>query len=142
MPFFKKRRRSPAGPNKNQKKIMRGQEASRMAHSAGVMGEKFPSVNQLSILLDFMTPQQYLIDQQTRVLTPADPCDLLVPCPGRCAGEGSFDLLGKIKSVVDSRSTHSESSGVCRQPLYPGSPDLCGSHLRCKIEVSYLPEEE
>jgi hypothetical protein len=140
--FFKpKRRRTAAGPNKNQKKVLRSQEADNMARTVGVMGQRFPSVQKLTIHLDFLTPQQHLLDQQTRVVTPQDVCDFSVPCPGRC-GHGSFDLAGKVRSVIESHQSRTESSGTCMEPLYLGSKDVCGSSLRCRMEVSYTPTAE
>lgn len=137
MPFYKKRRRAPAGPNKNEKKVMRGQADARIARTAGVLGQRFPSLQALTIQLDFITPQQQLMDQQSRAYGPEDVCDFQAACPGRCNGQGSFDLAGKIESTINSRQENAQAAGTCQEPLYPGSPERCGMQLRCRIEAAY-----
>ncbi len=136
---YKPKRRRPSGPNKNQKKVQRDQEASDQTRAAGLLSQVFPSVEKLTVHLDFLTPQQHLMDQQKRVFTPADVCDFSVPCPGRC-GHGSFNLSAKVKSVIDSRETRSEGNGTCMEPTFLGAKELCDFRLRCRIEVDYLPE--
>lgn len=136
-PFF--RRRSRSGPNKNEQKVLRGKEAANRTRLAGLLGQRYPSVERLSVQLDFISPQGHSIDHQTRIFWPSDTCDFSVPCPGRCSG-GSYDLAAKIRPVVEGRETLSESSGLCQEPLYGGSPDTCGFRLKCRIEVRYLPQ--
>jgi len=136
--FYKPKRRKAPGPSKNEMKVRRGMEADQMTRSAGVMKDRFPAVQKLSIQLDFLTPQGHLMDQQTRVFTPADACDFAVPCPGRC-GRGSFDLAAKVRVVLESRQGRSDSSGTCAETLYPGSKEICGSQLRCRMEAAYTP---
>ncbi len=131
---FKKKRRAPAGPNKNEQKVMR----EKMARSIGPLRERYPSVQKLTVDLEFRTPQQHLMDNQTRVYTPGDQCDFTVPCPGRC-GHGSFDLAGKIKSVIEGGETSSESRGTCMETLFDGSKEPCGFELRCRIRTVYGP---
>ncbi|MEK7288313.1 MAG: hypothetical protein AAB091_07130, partial [Elusimicrobiota bacterium] len=87
---------------------------------------------------DFITPQQYPLESQTRVFGPADACDFLVPCPGRCAGEGSFDLTDKIRLAIEARRQNGEEKGVCGESIALGSPDACGLQMRCTIETAYL----
>jgi hypothetical protein len=136
--FFKpRRRRTKPGPNKNEQKVMRGQESERQARSAGLLRDRFPAAERLQVHLDFFTPQQQLLDQQTRTFSASDVCDFQVPCPGRCGGRGSFDLAGKIKTVIDSRQPRAEGTGVCREQLFAGSADVCGFRLHCKIDVDY-----
>lgn len=136
--FFKKRR-GPQGPNKNEQKVRRGQEASDRARRNGVLSQNLPSVERLCVQLDFLGAQNQPIDQQSRVFGPTDVCDFSVSCPGRC-GTGAFDLAAKIQAVVEARQTLSESSGLCKVPLFAGSPDACGLQLKCRIEVRYFPE--
>lgn len=128
--FFKPRRRRPSGPNKNQKKVMRGE-----SHH-GLLKERFPAVEHLSVELEFMTPRQELIDKEVRELGPDDPLDVTAPCPGRC-GRGSFDVAAKVRSLVEARETQGEAAGVCREVLYPGSAEACEVRLRCRIRVDY-----
>jgi hypothetical protein len=137
--FFKKRRRGPAGPNKNEQKVMRARSAENRARAGGLMGQNFPAVKKLTIRLEFTTPQQHLMDSKTLTLGPSDPCDFTAACPGRC-GSGSFDFSAKVRSVVEGRQSSGESAGVCREPLYPGAADICGLRLQCRIEASYAPE--
>ncbi|MEK7656404.1 MAG: hypothetical protein AAB412_01480 [Elusimicrobiota bacterium] len=136
--FFKKRR-GPQGPNKNEQKVRRGQEAADRARRNGALSQHHPSVERLSVQLNFLGAQNQPIDQQTRVFGPSDVCDFSVPCPGRC-GTGAFDLAAKIQAVVETRQALSESSGLCKVPLFAGSPDACGLQLKCRIEVRYFPQ--
>jgi hypothetical protein len=135
--FFK--RRAKPGINKNDQKVQRGKEAVGRGRAAGSLGYRYPLVERLSVTLDFITPQNQSVDQQTRVFGPLDGCEFSVPCPGRC-GCGSYDLAAKIKAVIDAGEKASESSGICKEPLYSGSPDICGLKLQCKIEIRYLPQ--
>jgi hypothetical protein len=139
-PFHKKRRQPRPGPNKNQKKVMRGQEAGQLAHSAGLLRDQFPAVDQLAIQLEFITPQHDLFEKESRVFGPSDVCDLSVPCLGRCEGRGQFDLAGRIRSLVESRQTRADSSGICQQSPLAGSTTLCGFRLNCRIEIAYRAE--
>ncbi len=129
---FKKKRRPAPGPSKNEEKVMR----ERMARSVGSLRERYPSVQRLTVELQFFTPQQHLLDSQTRAFSPADQCDFTVACPGRC-GRGSFDLAAKIKSVIEGGETHSESKGVCMETLFDGSKDPCSIELRCRIKTVF-----
>ena len=136
--FFKKRR-GPQGPNKNEQKVRRGQDAADHARRTGALSQHHPSVERLCVQLNFLGAQNQPIDQQTRVFGPSDICDFSVPCPGRC-GTGAFDLAAKIQAVVETRQALSESSGLCKVPLFAGSPDACGLQLKCRVEVRYFPQ--
>jgi hypothetical protein len=136
-PFFKKRRRGNAGPNKNEKKVRRAQDATRLGDSLGLIQDAFPQVQSLTLQLEFITPENQLMDEETRTLAPTDPCDFSAPCPGRCGGSTPFDFSGKVKAMVNNRQTEGEANGTCQQPLYAGSPDVCGMRLKCSIEASY-----
>lgn len=131
--FFKKRAR-PSGPNKNEQKVMRNQGAGR----TGPLAQAYPGVANLSIKLQFIGPQQQVIDSQERAFGPSDPCDLSVPCPGRC-GSGAFDLAAKIAAVIEGRQDAADAGGVCQEPLYAGSAEMCGLRLQCRIQISYQP---
>jgi hypothetical protein len=129
---FKKKRRAAPGPSKNEKKVMR----EKLARAAGTLREVYPSVQSLTVDLEFFTPQHHSLERQTRSFSPSDLCDFVVRCPGRC-GQGSFDLSAKLKSVIESRQTASESKGVCMEPLFDGSKEPCGFELRCSIKAVY-----
>ena len=139
-PFFKKRRRGNPGPSKNEKKLMRAENASREANALGAIQERFPHVQSVTLQLDFMTPEQQILDQEVRELAASDPCDFTAACPGRCGGVATFDFSAKVTSILQSRQPAGQANGTCQQPLYAGSPDVCGLQLRCKIEADYLPE--
>lgn len=134
--YFKKRR-GPSGPSKNELKARR----SRDSGPGDTLGGLFPTVRQLTIRLEFTTPEGHPFGSSSRALGPADPCDLSVPCPGRC-GTGSFNLATKVGAVVEAKELLSESSGTCQEPLYAGAASVCGLQLRCRLEAAYLPAEE
>lgn len=133
--YFKKRR--PVGPSKNEEKIQRSREAEARERSAGRLSDIFPLVERLSVRLELLSPQNApLAEVETRSFGPGDKCDFSVPCPGRC-GQGSFNLAAKLQAVVESREGTSQSSGTCQEPLYVGSPDVCGVKLSCQIQIQY-----
>ncbi|MBI4676288.1 MAG: hypothetical protein HY748_01760 [Elusimicrobia bacterium] len=136
-PFYKKRRNT--GPSKNDLKVQRNLESERLARSGDTLARRFPSVQRLSIRLEITGPQKQLLAAETRVFGPADRCGFEVACPGRCGG-GRFDLDAKVVAVLSARQTASESSGVCQNPIYAGSSDVCGCRLACAIEAAYRPE--
>ena len=137
--FFKKRR-GRSGPNKNEKKVRRAHEAANADRAAGLVGVRYPGIERLSVQLVFLDSRQNVLAQETRTFDSRDACNFSVNCPGRC-GVGSFDLAAKIDLVVAAKETLSESSGKCQKPLYLGSPEACGCELKCKLEISYFPEE-
>jgi hypothetical protein len=65
-----------------------------------------------------------------------DEADFRVDCPASC-GDGRMDLEAKIKDVVGRKQTDADARGKCNRILYPGSPDICGTELRCHIKVAY-----
>lgn len=135
--FYKKRRNT--GPSKNDLKVQRNMESARLSRSGDTIGRRFPTVQRVSIRLEIMGPQGQLLSEETRVFSPADRCGFEVQCPGRCGG-GRFDLEAKLAAVLNSRETASESSGVCQNPIYAGSSEVCGCRLSCKIEAAFKPE--
>ncbi len=136
--FFKKRR-GKGGPSKNEQKVARGREAANRTRMAGTVGQRFPALERLTVKLEFISPQGQTVDTQSRGLGPDDAYEFSVPCPGRC-GQGSYDLAAKIQAVIEAREGMSESSGQCRVPTYPGSPEVCGYQLKCRIEATYFPQ--
>lgn len=134
--YFK--RRPAPGPSKNEQKVSSRRDADSRAKSAEALGHRYPTVQKMTIKLQFVSPQQHVIDQQTRAYNPQDQYDFSVPCPGRC-GDGAFDLAAKIDGIVEKREPMSESSGACQKPLYAGAAEVCGLQLKCRIEVQYLP---
>ena len=135
--FFKHRHKP--GPSKNEVKVQRAQDAARRARSAGRLQDRFPEVEHLRVLLELLSPQGSPLGREVREYGPEDVVDFAVPCPGRCGSTGSFDLATKIGAVITALETSSESSGVCQEPLYAGSPDPCGTKLVCRVEASYAP---
>lgn len=133
--YFKKRR--PVGPSKNEEKLQRNREAEARERNLGRLVDQFPQVEQMTIHLDLLSPQQHsLAEPETRVFKSEDRVDLSVPCPGRC-GQGSFNLAGKVTALVEGHETKAEASGICQEPLFAGASDVCGVRLACKIEVQY-----
>ena len=104
------------------------------------MAGKFPAVESLNLRLDFTTPQRQALDGETRVLGPSDACDFTAPCPGRCGGYGVFDFTPAFTSAIASKRSSADANGTCQQPLFPGSPEACGMHLSCRMNVVYRPE--
>jgi hypothetical protein len=138
--YFKKRRRTPAGPNKNEQKVQRRLQSENREQSADTLQGRYATVQQLSIHLVLLTPQHQTLNEEKRVYGAEDVIDLAVPCAGRC-GAGSFNLQAKVDSVIGSRQTVSDSSGKCQEPLYGGSSEICGCELKCKMEIVYTPED-
>jgi hypothetical protein len=134
--FFKKRSAAP-GPNKNEAKVMRGRESAAQARSTASLASRFPNVSRLSIHLEFVSNHGALLGDETRSFGAQDGCKFVAPCPGQC-GVGSFDLNAKIEAVLGSHQSKAEASGTCQEPLYAGSPDLCGTILKCRIDASYI----
>lgn len=130
--FFKKRRWSP-GPSKNEKKVMRGQE---LRSQPSRLQERFPSLQRMTLSLRFLGDQEQVLGEETREFRPMDACDLSAQCRGLCGG-AAFDLETKIGEMVEARETLHEFSGKCAAQQL-GSPDPCGSELRCRIDLVYL----
>jgi hypothetical protein len=135
--YFKRKHRP--GPSKNELKVQRGIAAEDRARNTRFLKDLYPSVQRLSIQLEFISREGQPFDQQKRDFGPSSPCDFAVPCPGRC-GVGSFDLAAKVALVVESKQAVSESTGICQEPLFAGATEVCGFQLRCRIEIAYFPE--
>lgn len=137
MAQFRKRRIN-AGPNKNEEKVRRAQEAANQGRASGRVRDRFPDVERLSFTFTSTNPQSGASETHTRALGPDDACALTVPCPGRC-GRGVFDVSEKAAAAVAARQTAAEASAVCAEELFAGLPDTCGTKLVCLLEVTYRP---
>ena len=133
-----RKRRTNAGPNKNEEKIRRSLEAESRARQAGLLRDRFPGVAGLTLNLTSTNPQSGLADSEVRAIAPDGVCELTVPCPGRC-GRGTFDLGEMVKAAVEARNPSAEASAVCQEPYVPGLPDICGVKLACRLEARYIP---
>ena len=138
MAFYGKRRK-PAGPSKNEQKIQRNEAEARRA--GGRLAQQFPTVERITIALQFLGPQGQVLGEEKRVFKVTDAPDFSASCPGRCGG-GKFNLEAKVASVVEARQPAAEANGTCQEPLYAGAAEVCGTRLQTKIEVAYLPEPE
>jgi hypothetical protein len=139
-PFYKKRRRTgPSGPNKNELKVIRRNEADHRESARRPLGEAFHGVQKISLHMEFLTPQSQILDEQTRAFTANDFPNFLVECMGRCSGDGLFDLTPKIETAVAAREHRLQTSDICGHRIYPGSPDICGFRLQSKIDIAYTP---
>ena len=133
-----KKRKGFTGPNKNQEKVMRAEEAERRVRSAGIMGPRFPLVKRLNLHLVFLNSQQHVLDEKRFSLGPLDSCDFKTSCPGRC-GVGSFDVDTVIETAVEARQAATESSLKCLESLFAGSPEKCGCELKIKLDIGFVP---
>lgn len=129
--YFKKRKKG-TGPNKNEQKVMRGNQAR------SPLGSRFPSVKQLRVHLVFLDAQQNILDEKNLTLAPGDSCFDVESCPGRC-GKGSFNFSPRIDTAVKAGLPVVESSEKCAQALYANSPDVCGCEAKCRMEFDYFP---
>src|SRR5262249_46072622 len=101
-----------AGPSKNEQKVQREREQEDRLRSAGTLGTRFPSVEHLTVKLEFRGPQQQVLGSEARDFRPQDSCNFSAACPGQC-GVGSFNLEAKIEKVIEGREIRSEGSGKC-----------------------------
>ncbi|MBI4377063.1 MAG: hypothetical protein HY549_11510 [Elusimicrobia bacterium] len=130
MASFGKRRPKP-GPSKNEQKALRTERA----RLAALLKDRYPSLQRLTIQLEFLTPQKQSFDRQKRELSPDSVCDLSVPCPG--CNSGSFDLAAKVQAVIVAHEALSESGGICQERAFAEAKAICGFELRCRIEALY-----
>lgn len=135
--FFKKRRKN-AGPNKNEEKVQRAADALSRESAGGVLGARFPFVKRLKIALQFLSPQQQLLEEKVMDIKANDPYRFDAACPGRC-GNGRFDFSEAVANAVNRRRNLTESGGVCPQPLFAGAAQTCGCQAKCRIEIDFLP---
>ena len=136
--FYRKKKRN-TGPSKNDEKVQRSKEAERLSGSGNSLGARYPSLQGLSIRLEFLSPHGASLGEETRSFKPNDACDFAAPCPGQC-GVGDFDLVKKIDAMVAAGQPVLEASGKCVQPLFAGSKELCGCELRCRAAAEYKPK--
>lgn len=133
--YFKKRR--IAGPSKNEQKIQREREAEARERSRGRLGDAFQQVERVTVRLELVSPQGApLAEPETRSFKASDRADFSVPCPGRC-GQGSFNVEGKVQSMIEANAPSAEASGTCQEPLYAGATEVCGVRLKCRIDIQY-----
>src|SRR5208282_4952869 len=125
MAEYYKKRRTGGGPSKNERKVMREKDLESRIRSAGTLGSRFPSVEHLTVWLEFVSPQGQALGSEVRDFRDSDPCNFSAACPGQC-GVGSFNLEAKIEKVIVGREARSEGSGKCQEPLYAGAASLCG----------------
>ena len=140
--FFKpRRRRGPAGPNKNEQKVLRRASAERDARTTGALKDRFPTVGSVALQFTFITPQQEVYETGSRKIAPTDVVDFFAPCPGRCGGErGSFDLAEELKTAIDSGKERVEGRLICQETMNIGTVGTCDFRLEWKAAIAYLPE--
>ena len=140
--FFKpRRRRGPAGPNKNEQKVLRRASAERDARSAGTLKDRFPTVESIGFQFTFITPQQEVYETGSRKIAATDAADFFAPCPGRCGGErGSFDLADEIKTAIEARRERAEGRLICQETMNIGTVGTCDFRLEWKATLAYAPE--
>lgn len=126
--FFKKRRRGPSGPNKNEKKVLRRRpEAS--------LRDLCPGATRLEIVFHFESPQGDPYEDIARDFSPGDPCDFSAPCPGRC-GNGRFDLTDAARGLFQSGGDRAEERLVCREASHNDPATPCDFRLTCEIRLA------
>jgi hypothetical protein len=129
---YRKRRILPA-KNKNDAKVKRRKGDVQQPS----LGTLYPNVKQIEIGLQFYDARGNFLDEMDMIVGQDDEADFRVDCPASC-GDGRMDLEAKIKEVVSRNQTKADAKGRCNRTLYPGSPDICGTELRCTIDVTYL----
>ena len=137
MAYYKKRR-AHQGPNKNEEKVLRAQQAESQARRAGVLGAKFPFVKSLKMTMTFLDARQNPLDEKSVSLQPNSVAIFSASCPGRC-GKGNFDLTAALDQAVTARQPNAEFSLKCPEPLYAGASEACAVELRVRLELDYLP---
>jgi hypothetical protein len=140
--FFKpRRRRGPAGPNKNEQKVLRRSSAERDSRTAGALKDRFPSVAAISMQFKFITPQQEVYEEGGRKITGTDAVNFSAPCPGRCGGErGSFDLTEEMKTAIDSGKERVEGRLICQETMNISTVGACDFRLEWKATLTYATE--
>jgi len=128
---YRKRRILPA-KNKNAAKVKRRQGDVEQP----ALSTLYPNVKQIEIALQFYDARGNFLDESDMIVEQGDEADFRVDCPASC-GDGRMDLEAKIKEVVSRNQTTAEAKGKCNRILYPGSPDMCNTELRCRIQVTY-----
>lgn len=129
-----RKRRIAHGPNKNEEKVRRAQEAGRQA---GVLKERFPTVGRLALRFTITNPVSGESETEERAFNPGDPCELTLACPGRC-GVGKFDVTEMVQTAVDAHQASADASAACPEVLFAGLPDTCGHKLDCHLDVTFL----
>ncbi len=130
-----KRRKKP-GASKNEKKVQRRATEERGGGTGPALKQIHPEISDLTILISITSPQNTLVEEETRRFSPADATDFLRACPGTC-GVGNFDLSEKIATMVEAQESQAETSGTCQVEGFGGVPQACGYILKCRIEIAY-----
>jgi hypothetical protein len=140
MPGYFKKRRVNQGPNKNEEKVRRAEAAANKDRGAQLLGQRFPNVSKLTLRIRFHAHGQDIRPPETLVLEPNAPLRTRIPCPGKCAENGSFELGPTIETAVAGQKARAEGNAACQETLYAGLPETCGCQLNCVIELAYRPE--
>jgi hypothetical protein len=127
---YRKRRILPA-KNKNDAKVKRRQGDVQQP----LLSVLYPGVKQIEIALQFYDARGNFLDERDMIVEQQDEADFRVDCPS--CGDGRMDLEGKIKDVVSRKQTSADAKGRCNSVLFAGSSDVCGTELRCRINVAY-----
>ncbi|MBI3298273.1 MAG: hypothetical protein HYZ75_08925 [Elusimicrobia bacterium] len=132
-----RKRRIAHGPNKNEEKVRRGQEAETRSRSTS-LGERFPAVDRLILELTVTAPQDGSVERSTRDISADQGCELTLGCPGRC-GRGVFDLAAMVTAAVEAKNPAATGAAVCQEPFLPGLPDVCGVKVDCRLTITFKP---
>jgi hypothetical protein len=134
MAGYHKKRRRP-GPSKNEEKVSRSKDEERRSHPSNWLGNRYESVEKLSLEMELIGTHGELLGQESRRFGREDACGFAIPCPGLCGG-GSFELGAKINDIVASREPHTEASVVCPNKTN-GLATVCGVTLKFKLDAVY-----
>ena len=136
-----KNRRPVKALNKNQARLMKRAAEERQANSAGNLAERYPSVKQLDIQMEFVSREGDILGSSRRTIQPHQLINFMADCPGRC-GNGRMDMGGVITQMITNRQASRDTKGLCREILLAGSTDTCNCELTAKITIQYEPLAE
>ncbi|MFH2203505.1 MAG: hypothetical protein ABIJ96_10345 [Elusimicrobiota bacterium] len=129
-------RRKKPGPSKNQKKIQRRAQSDHPTATGPALRQLHPEISSLTIQLAITSPQNVLVQEETRRFTSADATNFACGCPGTC-GVGKFDFSEKIGAMVEAQEPQGEASGTCKAEGFGGIPQPCGYAIKCRIEIAF-----
>jgi hypothetical protein len=131
-----RKQRSKQGPNKNQLKVFRNDQAEQEKASAGTLRARFPDVQQLVLDLRMETPTGAILQEVQRKIGPDETLLLDVSCEGGCSN-GLFLLRQAVEGVLQEHRESHQGMGICQAISYQDAKLPCNTKLYYRIAVTY-----
>lgn len=131
-------------PRRFVKKVNKNEAKSRRRQDEGDTGDQLehqlPGVQALSLNMTFIGSQDQLVREDRVDFSGDDEVLLSVECPGRCGGQGAYDLAPLLSGAAEGRHPAAEQELACAAERFGFAGTPCGFRLKVEASLSFDPD--